>query len=179
MDIDASDSIASSRHVAEMVEALGVFPHAGTNRRCLEIGCGTSPYVGALRMAGWNYLGMDVSDWAIHWNATYWAARVVHADFEGWSSAWKFGLIICAHCLEHLRDAPEAVVSMVNHLDHGGTVIILVPDDRDPANPDHLWCFKEDSLGKCAELAGLKVQKLVRRSIVEREDFLFMLATKP
>jgi SAM-dependent methyltransferase len=178
INLDATDSIANSNHVSEMVDALGPFPKSGTNPRCLEIGCGTSPYVGTLRLAGWQYVGLDISDWAIHWNATYWGAHVVHADFEGWSNSWTYGLILSAHSLEHMRDAPGAMVKIAGFLDRGGTVLILVPDDRDPANPDHLWLFNESSLQKTVELAGLRVEKMVRKSIVKREDFLYCTARK-
>lgn len=53
--------LGETAHLAELLEALGPFPAARGNRRALEVGCGCSPYAGALRAAGWRYLGLDAS----------------------------------------------------------------------------------------------------------------------
>lgn len=177
--LDAANMLANSCRVTEMVDAIGPFPQPSGVVRCLEIGCGTSSYVGTLRMAGWQYVGMDISGWAVHWNSVYWTAHGIHADWEQWSARWNFGLILCAHALEHMKDAPIAVKQMCDYLDHGGHTIILVPDDRDPVNPDHLWNFTDETLRRTIEFAGLEVLKLERRSVVEREDFLYAIARRP
>jgi len=78
-----------------------------------------------------------------------------------------------------MKDAPAAVKKMANHLMPGGMLYILVPDDTDLTNPDHLWFFNRVSLARVMALAGLEVESIVLRQRVPHEQFIYCKAKKP
>lgn len=176
-DLDGTE-IVNFKHVDEIVQALGNFPAPGCNDNAIEIGCGTSAYVPAICAVGWSYLGLDISPWAVDWVRKYWHVDAVIGDWEKRNLHLRYGLILCCHVLEHMRNAPAAIASMADSLCSGGELWIVVPDDTDPVNPDHLWFFTCDSLRACVESAGLEVVRLELRRIVKRENFIYCRARK-
>jgi SAM-dependent methyltransferase len=165
--------ILEGRHVQELTEAVGPFPAATGDRQALEIGCGVSPYAGAIREAGWHYQGLDASPWAARWTARHWGVSVAVSSWEDWIPPHPFGLILAAHVLEHLPDAPAGLLKMRRALAPGGELRIVIPDDEDPTNPDHLYFFNPMSLVRACDRAGLAVERLEVRRIVAHENFIY------
>lgn len=164
-------------HLPEILEALGPFPAASGTRQAIEIGCGCSPYVGAIKAAGWRYTGIDSSPFAARWTAQRWSVGTITGPFT--SLPGPCGLILAAHVVEHLDDAPGSIVAMAAVMEPGGELWIVVPDDSDLANPDHLWFFSEATLRRTIEAAGLKVTRLCSFRRIERENFIYCRAAKP
>lgn len=172
-------------HVAEMVEALGEFPPAppsGPRAVALEVGGGPSPYVGAIRAAGYAYAAIEPSAWAARWMQDYHRAPTLEARFEDVEPEWfrrPYALILAAHSIEHMTDAPGAIRKAAGLLAPGGELWVVVPDDSDPLNADHLWFFAPATLRACLESAGLVVERLVARRRVPHELFLYARARRP
>lgn len=167
-------------HVEQIESALGPFPHARGVGFALEVGCGCSSYAGAIEAAGWTYFGIDASPFACVWTAARWGVSCFALDFESRPTPpIAYGLILAAHSLEHMRDAPGALRKIAASLEPGGELRIVVPDDSDPVNPDHLWHFTRTTLPRAVEAAGLEVAHLAARKVVEREEFLYLRARKP
>ena len=176
----ALDRDAPARYAAELAEAMGMFPSPRwPHLESLEIGCGASPYVLALQRAGWIYRGLDASAWACEWMGRRYRVPMVHADFETWEPDSRFGLILAAHCFEHMADAPAAIRKCAEILAPGGELWLIVPNDDDPLNPDHLWTFDEQSLCTVVVCAGLRAVTLSTFQRIERERFLYLRAVKP
>lgn len=171
--------LADTNHVAELVEALGEFTRFVGRTPALEIGCGASPYVAAILEAGHEYYGTDASPWAAQWMKETYGARVTVGRFEDVRLGWDHRLILAAHVLEHLDDAPAAIANCERLLCRGGELWIVVPDDSDPVNPDHIWFFDEFTLRACLEAAGLVVEKMAVRRYVPHENFIYCRARKP
>jgi len=176
--LDGSGEFLNSAHLAELLEALGPLPVPNGSDAALEIGCGVSPYVAAIEEAGWFYWGIDSSPWAAGWTGDHWNVLTRAWSFEQLPRDYRFGLVLCCHALEHMIDAPAALEKMAEVLVPGGHLWLLVPDDSDPVNPDHWWHFTEATLRAGVEKTGLTVDRLVSRSIVPRENFLYMRARK-
>lgn len=170
--------LAKTAHLAELSEALGEFEAPGCPY-ALEIGCGASPYYRAICAAGYHYTGVDTSNWASLWMLGQFGAGVMVCRFEEADIDATFGLILAAHSLEHMEDAPGALVRMADLLAPGGSLWVVVPDDSDPVNQDHLWFFTEATLRSCIEAAGLVVEKTAVRRIVKHENFVYARARKP
>lgn len=170
---------AVTAHCSELAEALGSFPESFGGGKAFEIGCGCSPYAGSIEAAGWRYSGIDGSPWAARWTASYHGVSTWVADWELWSPAGPYGLILAAHVIEHLVDVPAAFARIADALEPGGELWIVIPDDSDLANPDHLWFFNERSLAQAVSLAGLRVAALTSFRRIERENFLYCRAVKP
>ena len=165
-------------HLEQLREALGPFPAAFGERRCLEIGCGASPYVGAIKAAGWMYCGLDSSSWAAGWTAERWGVETIEGEWETFVPAIGFGLILAAHVLEHFADAPLALSRMAECVQFGGQLWLIVPDDSDPCNPDHEVFFSPETLRSEVERCGMEVESLQVRKYIERESFLYLRAVK-
>lgn len=189
----ALDADAPGRYVGELVEALGELPRAAEKleNNALEIGCGASPYVEAMDRRGWIYHGLDASRWAAEFMRTETGYRIACASFEAmdfeepWSpepDEWlpdRFGLILAAHVFEHLDDAPAAIARAARLLAPGGELWIVVPDDQDLCNPDHIYFFSPETLRACVEAAGLTVERMEVRRYIAREQFIYCRARKP
>lgn len=196
-EMGALDADAPERYVRELTEALGEIPLAplaplptamlGVSKAAasaLEIGCGFSPYAKAIRAKGYDYYGVELSSWACDSMRSHFPrASLLQTDFETMgirklSWGFHFEFILATHSFEHMTDAPAAIAKAASLLSPGGELWIVVPDDSDLFNPDHIWFFTEASLRKAVEMAWLKVKRLVSRRIVERENFLYLRAVK-
>lgn len=166
-------------HLAELLEALGPFPAASGDRQALEIGCGCSPYAGAIKAAGWRYVGIDASPWAAEWTRDRWGVSTLAEPLESFDFLQPCGLILAAHVLEHLDDAPGEVRKLARALAPGGELWVIVPDDSDLCNPDHLWFFTEATLRATVEAAGLSVVGLSVFRRVRHERFIYCRAVRP
>jgi SAM-dependent methyltransferase len=169
-------------HVAQLVEALGVFPTAPhAEAIALEVGCGASPYVRLLRDAGYQYLGVDPSPWAVYYTQSGHGVGVLQANFADPEVETRIpcSIILAAHCLEHMEDAPGGIEKCFRLLATGGELWLVVPDDSDPLNPDHLYFFTPTTLRSCLESAGLVVEQMAVRKYVKYENFIYCRARKP
>jgi SAM-dependent methyltransferase len=173
---------APARYVAELEEALGPIPPATRpDARVLEVGCGASPYVPALLRAGYGYLGLDPSRWACRWLEDSYGVGAIRMGVEEpvEFALAGFDLILAAHVFEHVDDAPGAIRRCAGWLVPGGELWVIVPDDSDLGNPDHVWFFTEGTLRGCLEAAGLEIERMAVRRIVAHENFLYARARKP
>lgn len=171
----------TTRHAEQLTEALGPIPTAPIDQPyALEIGCGVSFYVEAIRAAGYTYLGADKSTWAVNWmRRTYGIHAATYSDFESVTPRAAYSFILAPHVIEHLVNAPGAILRCAQWLLPGGQLWIVIPDDSDPLNPDHLWFFNEQTLTRCIEAAGLKIERTALRKYIERESFIYCGARKP
>lgn len=172
-----------ARYVQQMTEALGNFQLAPGgligHSTALEIGCGASMYAPALLQAGYRYHGVEPDAWAAEWTRSNFCVRVSCRKFPAALSYYDpVSLILCAHALEHMPDAPGALMEMHKLLPKGGPLYLLIPDDQDETNPDHTWFFNADNLRSTLTKVGFEVEKLVVRRYIDRESFLYCLAKK-
>jgi SAM-dependent methyltransferase len=175
-------------HLAELVEALGPFPGPiGSKRQALEIGCGVSPYCGGMLAAGYQYTGVDPSAWAASWMQAAYAVNVVQMPIQNWwRTGWgrehlreRYDFVLGAHVIEHLDDGPAALAQIAQRVAPGGELWLVVPDDSDLCNPDHLWFFNETSLRGNLVQAGLQVAKVCSFQRVAHERFIYCRAIQP
>jgi SAM-dependent methyltransferase len=179
-ELGALDADAPQRYVAELTEALGEIPEAwDVWRRALEVGCGISPYFSAIRARGWLYNGLDPCRWAANWMGLNRAAAVRSRTLDDHDLGDSFGFILAAHSIEHMADAPNAIQKCADLLIPRGELWIVIPDDSDPLNSDHLWFFSPDSLRACVEAAGLSVKRFAVHQRVPHEKFIYVRAIKP
>lgn len=169
-------------HASEFEECFGVVePASDMNCLALEIGSGASHYVPMITGAGWFYRAVEPSKWAIDWMRNRYTGQKVeftHGTWEEFPELPLFGLILSAHSLEHMKDAPKSLVKMANCLRQGGVLYIVVPDDSDGTNPDHYWFFNEPTLRCAVENAGLVVESIQSRRRVPHENFIYCKARK-
>lgn len=165
--------------LGQLREAMGLFPR-GEGGAALEVGCGASMYAPGLLRAGYDYTGLDPSPWACAWTASTFDVETVVGTLETADlEVGHFALVLAAHCLEHMDDAPGAIARCAGLLRPGGELWVVVPDDEDPVNPDHVHFFTAKTLRGCLEAAGLEVVGEATRRYVPQENFLYARGRKP
>lgn len=178
---DEPRDMTEARYVGQLTEALGAIPRAARpNAITMEIGCGISPYMKAFCRAGYAYIGIEPSRWAAEWAREHLGAFIRNVPIEAAILPYPIAdVILAAHVIEHLGDAPGIITGLAGMLNPGGELWIVVPDDTDPLNPDHLWFYNAATLHAGLQQSGLHVQSIATRKYIERENFLYARARKP
>lgn len=140
--------------------------------RSLDIGCGGGLVVAAFRKAGWEAVGIDLSQRAIN------AGREVGLDlrmmdFEGTSlGIGKFDAITAFHILEHAASPKAFLLRCSDLLNIGGVLTLEVPDFacRDSSQMRefwphlyphlHLYQFTKETLIRYLVQAGFEILKV-------------------
>ena len=144
----------------------------------LEIGCGLGAYI---PMFGRNYIAVEKSKFACEWVKNCFDAIVTNRKFEDYNLGegnW-FDVILGAHVFEHMKDAPYQLCRCLDALKRRGKLIMIVPDDSDPTNPDHLWFFTQQTLHALLDTIGFVNIKSTTRKRVPQENFIYCVAEKP
>jgi SAM-dependent methyltransferase len=139
------------------------------NKEILEVGCGLGYTTFAFRKAGYNVVGMDISEEAVS-NARmaygdYYVAGDVTNPGKGWLE--KFDVIFLSEVIEHIPDPVEFFRSCLTLLRPGGVILSTTPDaSQSPAGvcwgtdlpPVHLWWFSPKSLIEIGAQIGVEAE---------------------
>lgn len=186
--LDKDGKTVLDRHyIDELFEALGPFPTGPTvsvlgnsiKLLAMEVGCGISPYAGELQRRNWNYIGIEPCRFAAEWMKQHYNVPIHACGLEQFEYYNMTRFLLAAHCLEHMKHAPWAIMRCAEILLPQGEFWIIVPDDSDPLNPDHRYFFSTTTLARCLEANKLVVEKMVVRKRIERENFIYCVARKP
>lgn len=183
----AMDNEACRRYADEFEDCFGkIEPVNRDYPSALEVGAGASHYVPMITDADWLYVACEPSRWARQWMMNRYCDRFIQLNNATWESFngddcdfRKFGMILSAHSLEHMIDAPAALEKMAEYLSPSGVLYLIIPCDDDPLNPDHYWFFNTATLDLSLGNAGLIVESMVTRKRIERERFIYCKARKP
>ncbi len=161
-------------YLEEMKAGAGEFPTASSKKSlALEIGPGISPYAQAITKKGFAYFAVEPSRYAAnHLKQTY-GERIFNGTLEDFQTDKKFELVISAHSLEHMPDAISSLQKIKNLLRHDGTFILLIPDDTDLCNPDHLWFFNEETISRALASCGFEIENICTKRITTIENFIY------
>lgn len=139
-----------------------------TEPRVLEVGCGLGYLTYALRRAGYDALGLDVSPEAVA-SATRAFGQFYRAEsIESYAAKCPdtFDAIVMVEVIEHLEDPVKVLQGAMRLLAPGGSVIVSTPNRSffAPGSnwatdlpPVHLWWLSEDSMRAIARRLGCDV----------------------
>jgi SAM-dependent methyltransferase len=167
------------RQFIEPMAALGVTIPRIEGGTALEIGCGLGMYAPMFLNRGYAYHAIEADAYAVRWVASAFCCPVFHGRFEDYEPPKPFDAIMAAHVVEHLTDAPGSLDAMLRMLYPGGRLYLVLPDDSDRVNADHLWFFTEATLRATLERIGFEDIRMTSRRLIERENFIYCAAVKP
>jgi len=143
--------------------------------KLLDIGTGTGYFPGYMKKKGFRVTGVEVDEKAREFAMGEFGIQVyAPEDFISQKIQGQFDVITLWHVLEHLDNFDLYIERMLGHLEHGGTLVIALPncnayDARHYKEywagydvPRHLWHFTPSTLQYLAEKHGLKVSKMKR-----------------
>jgi SAM-dependent methyltransferase len=145
----------------------------GPPGRILDVGCGSGAFLLAMREAGWDPYGVEISPRAVAAAHEAGLDQVIVGDLlECPLPEERFDAIRFWHVLEHVADPKAQLLKARALLQRGGTLMIGVPNyasllSRVSRNgwfyldvPRHLWHFDRHSLRELVTSAGFRVERL-------------------
>lgn len=185
LGVIVNGQVIGHKHVTELKEAL-IELNAVPKRRprlshALEIGCGVGVYIQWLVRLGYRYHGIEPDREAAEFAIQKFGRRNIGIQpkrFEDFMPRTRFSLILACHVFEHMEHSPEQIRRAAAMLENGGRIIILVPDDEDPVNPDHLWFYRREQLEAVMRNAGLRNVRSTMRRHVAHEQFIYAVGEK-
>ena len=135
--------------------------------KVLEIGSGLGYMTYALRKAGFDASGMDISRVAVEGATARFGPFYQEADLQDWSIRYPgaYDLVLMAELIEHVPDPASMLQMAAKLLKPGGRLVITTPNKSNFPNwvlweteapPIHLWWFSENSMLVLAGQAGLE-----------------------
>jgi 2-polyprenyl-3-methyl-5-hydroxy-6-metoxy-1,4-benzoquinol methylase len=174
-----------TQHISYELELMECLDELGVNIKTrkkagtvLEIGCGAGSYIPWLKKKGFDYFGLECDTEIAEHTRKAFRVPVDTRPLESYLVARKFNLILAAHVFEHLKDAPAMLVKTRRMLERGGKLIMIVPNDEDPVNPDHLWFFTPENLKSTLERIGFSNVVLTMKRRVKHEQFIYCVADR-
>lgn len=168
----------STAYIQEFVKNIGHLPRR-SGGELIEFGAGASPYVEMVKQAGYAYTAVDTSEWACKYMRDTFDVPAYCCAIDEFGDSRLYDVVLAAHVLEHVTDAPAAVQKFNRVLRPGGALYLIIPDDRDLHNQDHNWFF---TVGSLYTLLGAcdftPVSCAVDATIVPHEDFIYCVARK-
>lgn len=171
-----------ARLIAEMRTALGEMGEPlerGHEGMAVEVGSGLSMYAPWLLRMSYQYIGIEPDREAAQWVRSALDVDVQNTTLEDSHIVnGSVSLVVAAHVLEHATAPLEFLGKINTIMQPRGRLLLIVPDDLDPVNPDHLWFFTEESIRRTITKAGFQDVKSVVKRIVRHENFIYCSARK-
>jgi trans-aconitate methyltransferase len=136
-------------------------------------------YIPVLQQAGFVYSGVEPDkEIAVIANVLL-SHRCFIGTYEDFQTDREYDLIFCAHAFEHMQDSPGMMAKAFSQLKSGGRLVLIVPNDEDKCNPDHLFFYNERSLRSVLMRIGFQDIRMVSRRRVPHEEFIYCSCVKP
>ena len=143
------------------------------NGTLLDVGCGDGTFLKRMRDLGWSVRGIDPDRQAVQRARENFALDVVAARLEEHRFRDDFfDAVVVSHVIEHVHDPVSLLTECRRILKPGGKIVLLTPNYVGLQRrwlgrswigldcPRHLFLFSRRSLGRCSEIAGLRVVTL-------------------
>lgn len=144
-----------------------------TEKKLLDIGCGTGDFLATAKKHSWNIAGVEPDENALQ-IATEKTETEIHSnEVLSKMDDQSFDAITMWHVLEHVPNLKEHISTLKRLLKPNGTIFIAVPNfNSHDANlykefwaaydvPRHLWHFSQGSIKKLFSQENMKVVKIL------------------
>jgi SAM-dependent methyltransferase len=140
--------------------------------RLLDIGCGTGEFLGTMKNAGWDTLGLEPDEGARNMALSQQGVEVHEPDHLFALPESDFDVISMWHVLEHVHRLHEYLDQIRKIIKEEGTLLIAVPNyhSKDAENyqaewaaydvPRHLYHFSATTMGQLLAQHGFRLESL-------------------
>lgn len=139
------------------------------NSKILEIGSGLGYFTFALRAAGYNIQGLDISQEAVHAAIDKFGPYYICDDLNKYSeqNIESYDVILMTEVIEHLDEPLSFITSIKNLLKPNGAFIFTTPNKsffpkriywNSDAPPVHCWWFSEESVEHIANSLNMQFE---------------------
>jgi 2-polyprenyl-3-methyl-5-hydroxy-6-metoxy-1,4-benzoquinol methylase len=160
-----------------------------TDKKLLDIGCGTGHFMNALKQKGFEVKGVEMDEGARNFAKNEFGLSVSTPDeFLSESSSDKYGIITLWHVLEHIHQPVDFFRKINELLTHDGILMIAVPNftSADASYyadywaaydvPRHLWHFSPTFLEKWVNSQGFRL--ITKKSLMLDPFYVSLLSEK-
>lgn len=146
----------------------------------LDLGCGRGTFVGVARSMGWDAWGVELDEGAcLYAHRELGLSTVLNGTLTHPGLPSTFGVVTLWDVIEHVPDPVGLLRDVTARLRDGGIVVLRTANvrsrlfDRDPARwwafgSDHRFYFSPGSLEVALRRAGLKLEAVLNRELMER-----------
>ncbi len=140
--------------------------------RVLDVGCATGGFLSEAKVAGWECLGIELSEYAADIARSEYGLTVLQGDiFLGELPKSHFTLLTMWHVLEHLIDPVATLKRAGELLEPGGALFIELPNWASLGRivkgkawgqlkpPEHINYFTPASLSAAVTAAGFRIAR--------------------
>ena len=136
----------------------------------LDYGCGTGEFLNSCKTNFWNISGVEPSISARE-KASKLTQTDIHSSIDSITNK-KYDVITLWHVLEHITSLENTLLSLIEKLKEGGTLIIAVPNHKSEDAiyyneywaaydvPRHLWHFSKETMSKLLTKHSLTITKI-------------------
>lgn len=150
-----------------VIQSLKEAQTSNPNLRIIELGCGQGYLTYALANAGYDVIGVDISQNAIDLAVNRFGNLYHCGTLESFvlKHGRKPDVVVCTELIEHLENPVGFVKAVIDFLEPNGQFILTTPHKTvEPRTywdtdlpPVHLWWFSKNSLQKVAERLSCKI----------------------
>lgn len=159
-----------------LIELKAPIEETNCDGLALEIGCGLGMYAPLLMKLGYEYHAVEPDHEAAEFTRNTFMAKVMEMPFEVFPETQTYDIIVAAHVMEHVEHPRSLLGKAFRLLKTTGRLILIIPDDTDPVNPDHLSFWNQGNLHDAIRGAGFKNVRTLIRKEIERENFIYAVA---
>lgn len=156
------------------------------NTKILEVGSGLGYLTFAMRSAGYNVVGMDISEKAVEQANIKFNNYFITQDIykPGQIEEKSMDLIILTEVIEHIDNPISFLHAVAKLLKDGGHIVVTTPNKSiapkniiwdTEAPPIHLWWFSETSFEHIAEKISMKIRFIDFSKFYKQKPFIYNL----
>lgn len=199
-----SDSILSEKNPLDFISKhedayYGVIEYLKNNIKdrkkvkIIEIGCGQGYLTYALKTAGFNITGIDISQEAISLAKNKYGDNYYCGNLKSYMKKTKEkpSYVVCTELIEHLEHPSDFIIDILASMSKDGKLIVTTPNkinrnksiwDTD-LPPVHLWWFTRKSMLKMAERINCKIDffdftNYFKSKLIYKDHYLNFSASK-
>jgi SAM-dependent methyltransferase len=163
-------------------KAVSEFARVNNNPRIVEIGNGLGYLTYSFRKAGFNIVGLDISETAVNMARQRFGDYYIAGDLFKYSveNSGLFDIVILTEVIEHVENITQFILALSKLLQPDGQIILTTPNKSfypsdtiwvSDLPPIHLWWLSEKSMKYISNKLGMNVSFIDFADYYTRDNY--------